>query len=146
MDDPLDLRLLLADLKGQIELLAARVEHVHVTLGQKADQMHDTLAAKIENGGLLLEEKLTSSHREMGQMLQFHGEAVIRHQRVLDEHEKRLTNIAETAQMEQQRHDQEDDERFAELFAFRTQVKTAIALLAFVWPALTALLLRWIAP
>lgn len=144
MEDPLDLRLLLADLKGQVEVVAARLEATHAALAQKVDHTHTTLATKIENGGLLLEEKLTSSHREMAQMLQFHGEAVIRHQRQLDEHEKRLANIAQTAQEAQARHDEEDDERFAELFAFRTQVKTAFAVVTFLWPLLTAVLIRWI--
>lgn len=155
MDEQADLRLLLSDLKGQIDVLSGRVEHVHVTLSQKVDQTHSVLVGKVTDSALLVEERLNSTHREMSQLLQFHGEGIMRQQKQMDslearferfmaETDSRLVNIAQEAAAAQQRHDDLDDDRFAELFAFRTQVKTIIALIVFMQPLVIGLLLHYL--
>lgn len=147
---------LLGDLKSQIELLSARVEHVHVTLSQKVDHTHDAMVAKVTSTALLVDEKLDGTHREMSQLLQFHGEGILRQQKQIDlieerhekfvsEMDKRLVNVAKELMAADRQHDADDDQRFTELYAFRTQVKTVIALLTLLWPLATALLLRWLA-
>lgn len=109
----------------------------------------DLLAAKVDAQTALLEQKLESSAREAKQLVELLGARVQANKERLDTYEKRFVNIVtewdrkvgELSMEKGREHEQMQDEIDA-LMTFRTQAKTVIALIVFLMPIITAVVLK----
>lgn len=139
-----ELRTMLVALDGKVDRVADQVRSVNESLAGKIDASHSTMGERLLHTHELIGQKIEGVFREASQLVQFVDARVADHAKKLEEHDKRITNVAETAQRRLEAYADETERKVQTLDAFRVQAKTVIALVAVLMPILTGLAIKWI--
>ena len=112
-------------------------ESVEVQL-TKIDGKLDALAERFDNRMDLVLQKIESGDRESVGLFRLLEQEQGHFRGDIEEHDKRITNIA----TEKEREHGAMEERLERLETFRTQAKTIIALIVFLMPVITAIIIK----
>lgn len=122
-----DVKLLLVELAGKVDLLSSEVRN----------QMK------------LVEQKMESSTRETKQLVEFINNRIHVNEKKIEEHDKRFVNITHEwdrkigeLSMEKGRDHEQMESAIDGLLTFRTQAKTLIGLIVLLMPLITAVILK----